>query len=61
LVDIVLAEPLEGRRVAVQEHGAASPELVEVGGGACGLSRRSQVGLELLVRNHDPAPSLRRR
>lgn len=30
LVDIVLAEPLDGRRVAVQEYGMSSPELVEV-------------------------------
>ncbi|MDQ1391540.1 MAG: uroporphyrinogen-III synthase [Acidimicrobiaceae bacterium] len=30
LIDILLAEPLQGRRVAVQEYGMESPELVEV-------------------------------
>jgi uroporphyrinogen-III synthase len=30
LVDLLLAEPLEGRRVAVQEYGMESPELVRV-------------------------------
>jgi len=30
LVDILLAEPLRGRRVAVQEYGMESPELIEV-------------------------------
>ena len=30
LVDLLLAEPLEGRRVAVQEYGMATPQLDEV-------------------------------
>ncbi len=30
LIDILLAEPLTGRRVALQEYGMESPELVEV-------------------------------
>jgi uroporphyrinogen-III synthase len=30
LIDILLAEPLRGRRVALQEYGMESPELVEV-------------------------------
>ena len=30
LVEMLLAEPLQGRRVAVQEYGMASPDLVEV-------------------------------
>ncbi|MDQ1357178.1 MAG: uroporphyrinogen-III synthase [Acidimicrobiaceae bacterium] len=34
LTDILLAEPLKGRRVAVQEYGMESPELVEVLTGA---------------------------
>ncbi len=34
LVDILLSEPLRGRRVAVQEYGMESPELVEVLSGA---------------------------
>jgi uroporphyrinogen-III synthase len=34
LIEILLAEPLEGRRVAVQEYGAESPELAAVLAGA---------------------------
>ena len=30
VIDILLAEPLAGRRVAVQEYGMESPELIEV-------------------------------
>ncbi|MDQ6617598.1 MAG: uroporphyrinogen-III synthase [Actinomycetota bacterium] len=40
LVEILLAEPLHGRRVAVQEYGMESPELVEllIGAGATVVS-----------------------